>query len=191
MLRCNLKNKILSPNRNMSNIQYNSKFLIYTDGACTNKVYLYGKNYAKCSIGIHFSLKNSPRLDDVSEALNVPKHTNNVAELTAIREALKLVKNNEVKMPVHLYTDSEYSLNVLTKWYPNWTEKKKKTKKNIPLIEETYKLCNEVNPFMFHIRAHTDNTDEHSLGNAIADKLATNAFNKFENKTEDISKHFS
>ena len=102
-----------------------SNFNIYTDGACTNN----GRKGAKCSIGIHFPENNEIKLEDISRVLKVPKPTNNVAELTAILESMKKVKGI-VYTPICIYTDSEYSLNVLTKWYPKWTEKDKKSKKS-------------------------------------------------------------
>ena len=173
---------------NIGSNMYNmfEKFTIYTDGACINN----GRKNAKCSIGIYFSNKNKYKINDVSEILKVSTSTNNVAELTAIKTSLELVKAHNIDIPIYLYTDSEYSLNVLEKWYPKWTDKQKNTKKNIPLIDETYKLYKELNPIMTHVRSHTGNTDEHSLGNEKADKLATDALNKFENKTGDISKYF-
>ena len=98
--------------------------------------------------------------------------------------------SNKSKKNVNVDTNRKYSINVITKWYPKWTDKQKNTKKNIPLIDETYKLYKELNPTMTHVRSHTGNTDEHSLGNEKADKLATDALDKFENKTEDILKYF-
>ena len=32
----------------------------------------------------------------------------------------------------------------LTKWYPKWSDKDKQSKKNVPLIEHTYKLYCEI-----------------------------------------------
>ena len=170
---------------NMVDINYD-KFIVYTDGACRNN----GKHNALSSIGIYFSNRNLHKIDNISEVLKLSKHTNNIAELTAINKSLTLIKQNDIKLPVHLYTDSEYSLNVLTKWYPNWTEKQKKTKKNIPLIKDTYDLCMDVNPKIHHIKAHTNLEDEHSLGNAIADQLANDALDKFENENIGILKYF-
>ena len=31
-------------------------------------------------------------------------HTNNIAELTAINKSLKIIKENDIKLPVQLYT---------------------------------------------------------------------------------------
>ena len=60
---------------------------------------------------------------------------------------------------------------------------------NINLIEETFKLYDRNPIFIHHIKAHTGNNDEHSIGNSIADKLATDAL-KFEKKNEGILKYF-
>ena len=162
-----------------------SKFIIYTDGACTNN----GKKNAACSIGIHYSEKNDIKIKDVSRLLNVPKPTNNVAELTAIKEALLSIEEYNIESYIYIYTDSEYSLNTITKWFPKWTDKQKLKKKNIPLIEEIYKLYDKYPVFLYHIKAHTNKQDEHSLGNEQADKLATAAL-KFENENEGILKYF-
>ena len=183
MLRLNLKKELFKSN--MTHI-LRDIFLVYTDGACRNN----GKASANSSIGIYFSNRNLHKIDNISEVLKLSKHTNNIAELTAINKSLTLIKQNNIKLPVHLYTDSEYSLNVLTKWYPNWSEKQKKTKKNISLIKETYDLCMDINPKIHHIKAHTNLEDEHSLGNAIADQLANDALDKFENENIGILKYF-
>jgi len=162
-----------------------SQFIIYTDGACSNN----GKSNAKCSIGIHFSDKNDIKIKDTSKLLNVSVPTNNIAELTAVKEALLLVKKYNITSYIHIHTDSEYSINILTKWFPKWTDKEKSKKKNIPLIEEIYQLYQETPVYLHHIKAHTNKNDEHSLGNDKADKLATNAL-KFENTNEGILKYF-
>ena len=163
-----------------------NKFIIYTDGACIHN----GKINAKCSIGIHFSENNSIQLKDISRKLNVPKATNNIAELTAILEALKSVNENKIYCHIVIYSDSEYCINILKNWYPNWFKKGiVEKKKNHKLITELYNLYKQMNVSLIHIRAHTGLNDEHSLGNEKADQLATFAL-KFENKPNDILKYF-
>ena len=81
-------------------------------------------------------------------------------------------------------------MNILTKWYPKWTDKHKQSKKNIPLIENTYELYNEIKPNISHVRSHTNLDDEHSLGNAIADQFANEALDKFEKNNIGILKYF-
>jgi len=170
----------------MTDINFD-KFIVYTDGACKNN----GKATALSSIGIYFSNHNLYKIDNISEVIKGSSHTNNIAELTAINKSLSLIKQHDIKLPIHLYTDSKYSMNILTKWYPKWTNKDKQSKKNIPLIENTYELYNEIKPNISHVRSHTNLNDEHSLGNAIADQLANDALDKFENNNIGILKYFN
>ena len=169
----------------MTLINYD-KFIVYTDGACRNN----GKSNALSSIGIYFSNRNLKKLDNISEIVEGNNHTNNIAELTAINKSLRIIKENDIKLPVQLYTDSQYSIKTLTKWYPNWSEKDKKTKKNIPLLTDTYNLVCDIKPELNYVKAHTNNGDEHSLGNAIADQLANDALDKFEKNNKGILKYF-
>ena len=169
----------------MTLINYD-KFIVYTDGACRNN----GKSNALSSIGIYFSNRNLKKIDNVSEIVKGNNHTNNIAELTAINKSLRIIKENDIKLPIQLYTDSQYSIKTLTKWFPNWSEKDKKTKKNIPLITDTYKLVCDVKPELNYVKAHTGLDDEHSLGNAIADQLANDALDKFEKSNKGILKYF-
>ena len=178
--------------RNINNISLimtlinHDKFIVYTDGACRNN----GKSNALSSIGIYFSNRNLKKIDNISEIVEGNNHTNNIAELTAINKSLRIIKDNDIRLPVQLYTDSQYSIKTLTKWYPNWSEKDKKTKKNIPLITDTYKLVCDVKPELNYVKAHTGLDDEHSLGNAIADQLANDALDKFDKNNQGILKYF-
>ena len=56
---------------------------------------------------------------------------------------------------------------------------KKKKKKDIPnkgLVKKIYELYGNNRNIMFkHVRAHTGNTDIHSIGNDHADRLANKA----------------
>lgn len=147
-------------------INYNKNFIVYTDGSCPNN----GTINAIGKIGVHFSCKNKIKLNDISEILNINMITNNLTELLAIKKAMLVTKNIK---NVKIYTDSKYSINVITKWYDKWIENGLlKTKKNIDIIEPICKLYKNVNVELIHIRAHTGKRDEHSIGNMIADRLA-------------------
>ena len=173
----------------------NSVFKIYTDGACTNN----GKPNAKCAIGVHFPKTNFIQLNDVSQFLHVKKSTNNIAELTAIFETLKIIKENKIMCSasgINIFTDSMYSKNTLEKWYPSWVKQNiVKKKKNHELITEIYDLYSSLNDHnmiqLRYIKAHTGYNDEDSIGNAKADELATSALKKFEIKPNDITKYFT
>tara|TARA_B100001093_G_C26478286_1_gene863701 strand:- start:218 stop:784 length:567 start_codon:yes stop_codon:yes gene_type:complete len=169
----------------------NPTFKVYTDGACINN----GYPNAKCSIGIHFPNTNFIQLKDISEFLDVKKSSNNVAELTAIKKSLEIIKENKIIAPINIYTDSMYSKNCIEKWYPSWVKKNiVDTKKNYKLISEIYNLYSSLNDHnnikLIYIKAHTGLQDENSIGNEMADKLATDALKKFPLKPMDIRKFF-
>ena len=160
-------------------------FKIYTDGGCLNN----GKKNAICSIGIHFPKRNLYPILDVSRVLDVKKASNNVAELTAIKEALEIYSNEDIKIPLNIYSDSKYSMNCITQWYPNWKKKGiVETKKNHELITDIvniYENMNKKTEVNFkYVKAHTGKNDEDSIGNSIADQLASQALKEYSNKFE-------
>ena len=153
--------------------KYEDKFLVYTDGACPDN----GTPKARSSIGIHFSEKNSIKLNDIGEKLILNNHSNNIAELLAIKKALELLISNDIKVPIQLYTDSSYCKSILDVWYNKWVKNNLlDNKKNLDIIKKTYELYTEINNItIYYVKAHTKKNDEHSYGNRMADKLARNA----------------
>lgn len=149
------------------------KFIVYTDGACPSN----GMPGARSSIGVHFSEKNPIELDDISEKLFLKEHSNNIAELMAIFKCLEVIKENNITIPIYLYTDSRYCQFILTEWYEHWIKNNTlKNKKNIPLIEKTHKIYKSFNNLtILYVKGHSRKTDEHSYGNYVADLLAKNA----------------
>ena len=150
-------------------ININECFIIYTDGACRNN----GSSNARAGIGVHYSSKNKIKLIDVSEKLICDKPTNNKAELTAILRALKECFINKIKQKIIIYTDSDYCIKCITVWYPEWIKGSTKNRKNIDILNEIYKIYQYLDIRFIHIRSHTGLMDEHSIGNSIADNLAT------------------
>ena len=156
-------------NENITPLQTNNAFVIYTDGACSHN----GSKNAKAGIGVHFSSKNKLKLEDLSSRLHIDKPTNNKAELWAIKEALELCDKNNIKEKIIIFTDSDYSIKAITLWYPNWVKKNDlEKKKNIDILQKIEPLYDKLNVKFQHIRAHTGLQDEHSLGNDKADRLA-------------------
>ena len=144
--------------------------VVYTDGGCPGN----GSQKAKAGIGVYFDTENEIQMENISREIQIDTPTNNKAELIAIWEALKTCKANNIQQKIHIYTDSMYSLNCITVWYPKWMkENKLKNRKNIDLIQPIYELIQEMNVIFIHINAHTDLQDRHSLGNSKADLLAT------------------
>lgn len=155
--------------------------IVYTDGACSNN----GFENAICGIGVYFSERNINKYENISKILDVPKPTNNIAELVAILEALKTIKyNNYNNENIKLYTDSDYCLKTLQTWYKKWLKDGTICKRqNIDIIKNIHdNYYTKMNVELIYIRAHTKNRDEHSIGNSEADKLATQSIYNFKNK---------
>ena len=93
---------------------------VWTDGACTG-------NPGPAGLGV--VVLDGTERKELSEYLG--EGTNNIAELMAILRGLQEVKDR--KRPVFVYTDSQYSIGLLTM---PW-----KAKKNVELVAELRDLC--------------------------------------------------
>lgn len=141
--------------------------IIYTDGACSGNpgpggwasVLMYKNNKKEISGG----LANT---------------TNNIMELTAVIEALKLLKFN---CNVKVYSDSAYVVNAFNqKWIYNWIKNNWKTAnkepvKNEQLWKKLYELTKVHNVEFIKVKGHADN-----LMNNRCDELARENAKKFE-----------
>ena len=135
---------------------------IYTDGACSG-------NPGPGGWGAVLIYK------DVKKEISgrTKNTTNNIMEITAVLEALKLLKH---PCTVNLYSDSAYVVNCFTQgWIYNWIKKGWKTAGNEPvknkeLWQELYDLT-KVHKVNFNkVKGHSDN----ELNNRC-DELARNA----------------
>jgi ribonuclease HI len=138
---------------------------VYTDGSCINN----GKKCSKGGIGIYFGDGDSR---NVSKKLECDKVTNNVAELSALNEALDILE--ECDSDIIIYTDSKYVILCCTSYgkkqsVKNWIE-------DIPnkdLVKLVYnKFLSKKNVKLEYVRGHNNN-----YGNEMADKLARDAVN--------------
>jgi ribonuclease HI len=99
--------------------------------------------------------------------------TNNIMELTAVVEALRLVK---YPCKIKIYSDSAYVVNAFSQgWIYNWIKKGWKTAdgsavKNKELWEELYKFTKTHNIEFIKVKGHSDNEF-----NNRCDELARNA----------------
>ena len=101
---------------------------------------------------------------------NDDKTSNIQMEGTAILTALKLLDGEQGR----IMTDSEFWVNVLTKWAPKWAEagwkKKKGEIKNLELVKDIYGMYLNGRAELVWIRGH-DGTEM----NEIADEWANKA----------------
>jgi len=146
------------------------EYYVYTDGACSNN----GKYNALAGIGIFFGLDD---IRNVSKKIE-GKQTNNTAELSAIIETYSIIENDIINdKKIAIVTDSKYAMKCIS----SYGEKchKKNWNIDIPnkeLVKKIYEMYKDkLNIKFIHIKAHTNNTDIHSLGNYNADKLANMA----------------
>ncbi|MBQ8156747.1 ribonuclease HI [Candidatus Saccharibacteria bacterium] len=83
-----------------------------------------------------------------------PETTNIRMEGSALKAAMELAGGE----PCEIHTDSEFWVNVLTKWAPNWKANgwKKKTGpiKNLELVQELYGLYSAGNVNLAWVRGH-------------------------------------
>lgn len=96
--------------------------------------------------------------------------TNIRMEGSAIIAALKLADGE----PCEIYTDSEFWINVITKWAPGWAAKGWRKSggpiKNLELVQEAYELYGKANATLVWVRGHVGNE-----GNELADVWANKA----------------
>ena len=92
--------------------------LIYTDGSCSRN----GRAGAIGGIGIYFP---DGELPSISKIFPLDGCTNQRTELYAILSALRYAKSHfDLNLyKIHIKTDSEYSINCLTKWVQGWIKR--------------------------------------------------------------------
>ena len=136
--------------------------IIYTDGACSG-------NPGPGGWGAVLMYK-----DNIKEIYgNSPNTTNNIMEITAVIEALKLLK---FPCNVKVYSDSSYVVNCFIKgWIYNWQKNNWKTAdkqpvKNRDLWEELYNFTKIHKIEFIKVKGHSDN-----FYNNRCDELARNA----------------
>jgi len=135
---------------------------IYTDGACSGNPGPGGWG----AVLIYGDIKK-----EISGAMK--DTTNNIMEITAVLEALKLLK---FECNVKIYSDSAYVVNSFNQgWIYNWMKNSWKTSnkepvKNKELWEELYELTKKHKVEFIKVKGHSDNEY-----NNRCDFLATSA----------------
>ncbi len=135
---------------------------IYTDGACSG-------NPGPGGWGAILMYNETSK--EISGATT--NTTNNIMEITAVLEALKLLKE---ECEVKVYSDSAYVVNAFNQgWIYNWRKNNWKTAskdpvKNQELWEELYSLVQKHKVEFIKVKGHSDNEY-----NNRCDFLATNA----------------
>lgn len=153
----------------VQNSTFDADYYVYTDGSCSNN----GQRNAMAGIGIYFG-ENDPR--NVSQRV-LGRQTNNTAEVGAIIHLHKIIKDDiQSGKRIGIVSDSEYAIRCVTSYGKKCEEKGWPDIPNRDLVKELYELYKGLsNVKFFHIMAHTEKKDIHSVGNDGADKLANAA----------------
>lgn len=149
--------------------------VVFTDGSAkrdnkSNTVYSGYSNYYP-----------NNEFEDVGDPFLIKPYTNQRAELYAIYIAIKTITSAIPDFgSITVYTDSEYSRKCATEWVYKWVNNNWKTTKNKPvknrdILEEMYHLLKKFRSriYFVHVRSHSKGTDELSINNTYADKLAS------------------
>ena len=106
----------------------------------------------------------------------MPNTTNNIMEMTAVIEGLKMLK---YKCEVEIYSDSSYVVNAFNNFWiqgwikNNWINSSKEPVKNKELWQELYGLTKKHDVKFIKVKGHSDNEY-----NNRCDELARNAIKK-------------
>jgi len=125
------------------------KVIIYTDGACSG-------NPGPGGWGAILMYKETQK--EISG--NAPETTNNIMEITAVIEGLKMLK---FPCEVEIYSDSAYVVNAFeNKWIygwikNNWKNSSKEPVKNKELWQELYSLTKKHSVKFIKVKGHSDN----------------------------------
>ncbi len=170
---------------------------VFTDGSYSSQ------RPDGCGLGVHFP---NGDFKDISEAFT-DRPTNQRAELMAIMRAIQQVRGTttvpkqgkslpktDTGVKIEIYTDSKYAIGALTIWIHNWRKNGWKTAKckqndweqkdvlNRDIIEPLSQMLQGV--MFHHVQAHTNQTDDVSQSNAMADQLAKAAVKQFKTKMQ-------
>lgn len=141
---------------------------IYTDGACSGN-----PGPGGWATVIYFTDGSVHELGGADAAT-----TNNRMEMQGAIAALEFLLTLDQSEPIHLYTDSEYVKNGITKWIQGWKKKGWKTSTGKPVLnQDLWELLDELNlrvrkhlnaPVEWrYVRGHTGNE-----GNERCDQIA-------------------
>jgi ribonuclease HI len=133
---------------------------VYTDGSTVGN----GRLDATGGYGVFFA---NPSIPYISQTIEKGKVTNNIAELKAMIEALKVLRTRK-ETEIVIYYDSKYAEGAITG--------RNRAHKNVDLVSEGKSLLLELRATrdieFKHVYSHTNRDDLHSIGNNIVDDLA-------------------
>lgn len=151
---------------------------IFVDGSALNN----GKQNSVAGYGVFF-----PFHEHLSHGVKISdnKPSNNVGEIMACISAIDTCeKSLPETRKITIYSDSEYTINSITKWCATWEKNQwrksdKKEIKNRELIKDLWEKYKRLPIEFIHVRSHTKEPENKNgidyyrwYGNFMADKLA-------------------
>lgn len=148
--------------------------LIYADGGCR-------PNPGPSGSGV--ALYQEKTLRELWYGLHSPQGTNNTAELHALHHALMIAEQEIAKgNSVTVLSDSQYSIQAITKWAKGWKRRGWKLRdnspvKNLEIIQPLYSLYEKIKESVdvVHINGHVG-----IEGNELADRMSFLAISERE-----------
>mgnify|MGYP006283711747 FL=1 len=164
--RANNSNHSTKAERRATHTAHQSNVSIYCDGACE-------PNPGNAGSGV--VVYRNGELAELWYGLYNPQGTNNSAELNALHEALRIAEAAlQGGYSVEICSDSQYAINCISVWAPNWEKKGWQKKdgeiKNLDLIKDCYAIHQRIKAQDFqltHVAAHVG-----TEGNELADRMA-------------------
>lgn len=186
------------PDIPVDKVENNKKYSVFTDGAASAN----GSEKCRASWGFYIvQTTEKSHIDIVKKSGIVPaleiagekySSSNNRGELSAILHAVEYILSNLHNSFIEIVSDSQYSINCVEKWAPNWLANPSKhslsTKKNMdlikPIIDKLKIIRNTCRVVFKHVRSHKTAPAKNTLewfywnGNDIADQLCTSELEK-------------
>ena len=159
---------------------------VYVDGACLK----HGTPQASAGIGVFWSDKNDL---NCSKVVTGDKHTNQIAELQAATEAIKISTQEGFHSGLEIYTDSKYVINGITDWINEWKKNGWKNSSGEPVENRGHWLNLDAarNNYEQHGKIVWTHVRGHSgiHGNEEADRLARMAAERHQRSSSSF--HYS
>ncbi len=141
------------------------KIIVYTDGSCMRK-----KDHIFCGYGVYYP---NGEIKNISKPFTQSKPvTHQGAELYAIYKAIKKVVKAYAFNKLMVYTDSQYSIDCVTKWIVEWKKNNWKTSKNKDVLHS--KIIKNIDKYLsdYSGKIEIKYVPTKSEGNIDADELA-------------------
>lgn len=158
------------------------KCVVYCDGSSISN----GKVGARAGWGVYFE---DPALHHLNESRRLPGElqTNNRAELMALIRAIQLAPHDGRELLI--FSDSQYSMDAVTKWLPGWKRNNWLTTLGTPVFNQDLikqldkELCSRLpRPKLEFVKAHAG-----IEGNEIVDRMAKHGASLPQSDSEDLS----